>query len=313
VEWVPRATLAASPAFSRLVAGKEETELAALAPRARRARLGELAQQQPAQARWPLLLARLEREQGEPEPALAAAEAALRLDGSASEARCLRGWARAELGRFGEAAEDLAGCAVGDPGYLVAELAARVGLQQWGEAEALVARLSAEQRRDGEVAALVRRVERGTSTPAASAPATPGRVPGAPADGDRLSASDEARFAQAQSALARARSNEEVLTAYAIAAELAARHDSHRRVQHLAAEIAYRASRWSDAVRHFRAGGDPGEEQPLLLFYLAVALWENGQRGEAAAVMRRCDGKLRATPFVESYRRKILEGEPAPG
>ena len=46
--------------------------------------------------------------------------------------------------------------------------------------------------------------------------------------------------------------------------------------------------------------------QPLLLFYYAVSLWEWGARGEAATVMRRCDGKVRPTPFVQAYRDKIL-------
>jgi hypothetical protein len=44
----------------------------------------------------------------------------------------------------------------------------------------------------------------------------------------------------------------------------------------------------------------------LLLFYFAVALWETGARQEAATLMRRCDGKLRPTPFVQAYRDKIL-------
>jgi hypothetical protein len=241
VEWVPRATLEAVPAFQRLLAGKEEAAVAALPPRARRERLQQLAAQEPREPRWPLLLARLGREQGEPAATLAAAETALRLDEGLTEARCLRGWARAELGQA-TAAADLAGCTV--------------------------------------------------ETPAAPS----------------LSAADEASLREAQQKLAAARDSEEVLAAYEIAAAVAARHPRERRVQHLAGEIAYRASRWGDAVRHFQQGGDPGEEQPLLLFYLAVALWESGQRQEAAEVMRRCDGKLRSTPFVESYRRRILAG-----
>jgi predicted Zn-dependent protease len=106
--------------------------------------------------------------------------------------------------------------------------------------------------------------------------------------------------------LSHARTPAEIEEAYAIADGLAARYPDHQRVQHTAAEIAYRASRWSDAVRHFRRGGDPGEAQPLLLFYYAVSLWESGARSEAAAVMRRCDGKVRPTPFVQAYRDKIL-------
>jgi hypothetical protein len=84
------------------------------------------------------------------------------------------------------------------------------------------------------------------------------------------------------------------------------RYPSHPRVQFTAAEIAYRASRWSDAVRHFRQGGGPNEAQPLLMFYLAVSLWESGDHAQAATVMRRCEGKLRPTPFVQAYRDKIL-------
>lgn len=252
VEWVPRATLEASTAFRRLAAGKEEAALAALAPRARRTRLEQLLRDEPREVRWPLLLARLEREQGSPRPALAAAERALALDPALVEARCLRGWARSELGQAAEAAADLAGCA--------------------------------EQRL--------------MASEATAAPAAP----------TQLAAADQERLNEAQAQLATARNSEEVQSAYALAAEVAERYPSDRRVQHLTAEIAYRASRWNDAVSHFRRGGDPGEEQPLLLFYLAVSLWESGQRQEAAEVMRRCDGRLRTTPFVESYRRKILAG-----
>ena len=124
--------------------------------------------------------------------------------------------------------------------------------------------------------------------------------------GGALAAADETALARAQSMLARARTPAEIEEAYDLAAGLAARYPNHQRVQHTAAEIAYRASRWSDAVSHFRRGGDPGEAQPLLLFYYAVSLWESGARGEAAAVMRRCDGKVRPTPFVQAYRDKIL-------
>ena len=76
--------------------------------------------------------------------------------------------------------------------------------------------------------------------------------------------------------------------------------------QHLAGEIAYRGAKWADAVTYFRRGGDPGVEQPLRLFYLAVALYENGDRENAATTLKRCLGKIRNTDYVEQYRRKIL-------
>jgi hypothetical protein len=144
-----------------------------------------------------------------------------------------------------------------------------------------------------------------TPVPASAAPARASSSPPGPVGG-ALAQADETTLARAQAMLSRARTPAEIEEAYALADGLAARYPDHQRVQHTAAEIAYRASRWSDAVRHFRRGGDPGEAQPLLLFYYAVSLWESGAHSEAAAVMRRCDGKVRPTPFVQAYRDKIL-------
>ena len=319
VEWIPRAALESSATFARLAAEQDDAQLAALPPRARRARLQQLLSEEPQQARWPLMLARLEREAGEPRAAHDAAERALALDGASVEARCLRGWARVEQSRFAEGAADLAGCGSLDPDYALGELDARVRLEQWSEAAALVAGLSEAQRRQPGVATLVRRVQQATRGAArAAAPAAPPQEAAAEAAPDRaaaagLTAEDEASLARVLAAGGRARSTEQVLAAYVTAAELADRYPADRRVQHTAAELAYRASRFADAVRHFREGGDPGEDQPLLHFYHAVALWETGDRASAAEAMRRCEGKLRATPFFESYRQRILGGEgPAP-
>ena len=319
VDWIPRAALQSSSSFARLAAGQDDAQLAALPTRARRARLQQLVSEEPQQARWPLLLARLEREAGEPRAAHDAAERALALDPASVEARCLRGWARVELSRFAEGGADLVGCGTSDPACALAELTARVRSEQWSEAAALVAGLSEAQRREPGVGGLVRRVQQATkaSPPAAAQPAQPQgagseAAPGATAAAG-LTAEDEARLARVLATGGRARSTDQVLAAYVTAAELADRYPRERRVQHTAAELAYRASRFADAVRHFRQGGDPGEDQPLLHFYLAVALWETGDRASAAEAMRRCEGKLRATPFFESYRQRILGGEgPAP-
>ena len=76
--------------------------------------------------------------------------------------------------------------------------------------------------------------------------------------------------------------------------------------QHVTAEIAYRTSRWKEAVAYFRRGGDPGDGQPLLLFYSAVALYEAGDKGGAATALKRCLPNIRRTAFVEEYVRKVL-------
>jgi tetratricopeptide (TPR) repeat protein len=339
VEWIPRAALATATGFRHLAADPRESQLAALSPRARRDRLAKLEKEEPKSLRWPLLAARLEKEQNEPKAALAAAERALALAPDHAEARCLRGWGKSGVGKHAEALADLAACRGGDPVFAVAELRSRVELQQWSEAEALLATLTAEQRKLPGVGELAKRVERGaqasaprpaptpqptptsartaSSTPAAAvAPVAPATAAAAPAPtptpaavgpvSGALPTADETTLARVQSLLAGAKTAAEIEGAYAAAAALAARYPNHQRVQHTAAEIAYRASRWSDAVRHFRRGGDPGEGQPLLLFYFAVSLWESGSQQEAASVMRRCEGKLRPTPFVQAYRDRIL-------
>ncbi|HET9769218.1 MAG TPA: hypothetical protein VFS60_20410 [Thermoanaerobaculia bacterium] len=347
VEWIPRAALATAAGFQRFAADPRESQLAALSPRARRDRLAKLEKEEPKAVRWPLLAARLEKEQNEPKAALAAAERTLALAPDLAEARCLRGWGKSGVGKHAEALADLAGCRGGDAAFAIAELESRVELQQWSEADALLATLTAEQRKLPGVGELAKRVERGTQAAAtrptptpqppptsartaslpASAPAAPpaaAAAAAAPAPapvptptpaaagpvGGALAPADETALARVQSLLAGAKTAAEIEAAYAAAAALATRYPAHQRVQHTAAEIAYRASRWSDAVRHFRRGGDPGEGQPLLLFYFAVSLWESGAQQEAVTVMRRCDGKLRPTPFVQSYRDRIL-GAPA--
>jgi tetratricopeptide (TPR) repeat protein len=316
-EWIPRATLDDSPAFAHLAGGERESELAALPARARRSRLQQLVRDEPREPRWPLLLARFERQERNARGAAEAAEQALALSPGLIEARCLRGWARAELSRWPEAAADLDQCSGSWPELAPAELAVRVELGQWDAARALAGSLTADQRRDPGVARLLRRLERGTpaagegvtagdsTAPAAQPPPAVTPPPASP-PGSALTDADATELARLREALTAATSAVEVERVYAGAAVLAARYPTEPVVQHLAAEVAYRASRWRDAVAHFERGGDPGEAQPLLLFYLAVALWESGDTQAAAAVMERCAGRLRPTPFVEAYRRKIL-------
>ena len=94
--------------------------------------------------------------------------------------------------------------------------------------------------------------------------------------------------------------------AIALAREVADRNPGVAEAQFITAELAYRVSRWSDAVTYFRRGGDPGEDQPLRLFYLAVCLYEAGDRDHAAVAFRRSLPSLRRTSYVESYVTKIL-------
>jgi hypothetical protein len=99
--------------------------------------------------------------------------------------------------------------------------------------------------------------------------------------------------------------------AFALARKVADARSDCAEPQFVTAELAYRTSRWKEAVAYFRRGGDPGDGRPLLLFYQAVALYEAGDRAGAAVPLKRSLPKIKHTPFVEGYARAIL-GEAAP-
>jgi tetratricopeptide (TPR) repeat protein len=94
--------------------------------------------------------------------------------------------------------------------------------------------------------------------------------------------------------------------AFDLARGVADIHPESVEAQHLAAEAAYRVSRWADAARYFQRGGEPPADQPELLFYMAVALYESGEQTKAAEVLKRSLPNLQRTPYVDAYARKIL-------
>lgn len=114
------------------------------------------------------------------------------------------------------------------------------------------------------------------------------------------------KAAQLRQQVGRVQYASELAAPGAAAEELANAHPDQPELQFLAAEIAYRSSRWQDAVGFFERGGDPGEARPVMLFYWAVSLFENGNRPGAEAVLQRALPKLNRTPLVEAYRAKIL-------
>jgi tetratricopeptide (TPR) repeat protein len=103
-----------------------------------------------------------------------------------------------------------------------------------------------------------------------------------------------------------AKGSAEVSEALRLAGEVAAAHPEWREAQLLAGEAAYRNSRWKEAVGYFRRAGDPGDDQPEQLFYLAVSLYETGDRPAASQVLKRSLPRLQNTPFVVSYSKRIL-------
>lgn len=113
-------------------------------------------------------------------------------------------------------------------------------------------------------------------------------------------------MAQARRLLDQDSKIKELRQAFDLARPIADAHASSPEAQHLAAEAAYRISRWEDAARYFRRGGEPAEDKPELQFYMAVALFESGEGQAAAAILKRSLPNLQRTPYVDAYARKIL-------
>ncbi len=136
-----------------------------------------------------------------------------------------------------------------------------------------------------------------TETPPSAAP------PASPAP---LTADERASMDRVRKVLGEASQTRDLREAFDLAKVVADAHPDSPEAQHLTAEAAYRVSRWEDAVRYFQRGGEPSTEQPELLFYMAVALFESGDAAKAAEILRRSLPSLQRTPFVDTYARKIL-------
>ncbi|HEX2164901.1 MAG TPA: hypothetical protein VHM02_13220, partial [Thermoanaerobaculia bacterium] len=143
----------------------------------------------------------------------------------------------------------------------------------------------------------------GAASPNGASPTPPPAAPAA-----TLPADDRRRLDQARELMAAARRAADLDEPLTLARSVADAHPRSAEAQHLAAEIAYRASRWPLAVAYFRRGGEP-VESPERMFYLAVALWEAGDRGEAARVLEATLPRLARTPFVDRYVDTILGEE----
>ena len=133
----------------------------------------------------------------------------------------------------------------------------------------------------------------------------------APAPTQAIPEEERALLDRARELMAAARTRAELEEPFRLAREVADAYPAFRTAQYLAAEIAYRGARWQDAVTYFRRGGDPADGNPMLLFYMAVSLYESGEREAAADALRRALPRIEQTPFVRSSRDRIL-GDNAP-
>ncbi len=123
-----------------------------------------------------------------------------------------------------------------------------------------------------------------------------------------ITTEEKNKLDEARRLLSDARRSADLLPALALARSVADSHPESRKAQHLVAEISYRASRWREAAAYFRRGGDPGNDRPNLLFFMAIAFYESGDAAGARGALQRSLPKLQRTEFVDAYVHKILGG-----
>lgn len=329
---MPPATLAQVPVFAGLALRKIESQLAAMPVKQRRKELEARAQKEPQTALWQLLLAEADLAEGQAAPALERARRAATLAPQDPRALCVRGLALARAERCPEAVADLQPCARSrrETPYAAALLGCWAAAGDWGKADELVRALPPEVARDRQIAGLAQRVQKGLAgaqataaaqpagrlqTPAARPPAGAKQTPVNPRETTASPAKPTAAPAPQvplAEGLERVRRllatgvQEELREGLTLARELADANPGSREAQHLAAEAAYRSARWQDAAAYFKRGGDPGDARPELLFYLAVALYESGERDAAASALERSLPNLERTPYVDAYAKRIL-------
>jgi predicted Zn-dependent protease len=127
-----------------------------------------------------------------------------------------------------------------------------------------------------------------------------------PAGPRPLSAEERDGLSRARKVLSGTASAKDLRQAFDVARVVADAHPESVEAQHVAAEAAYRVSRWADAARYFQRGGEPPADQPELLFYMAVALYESGDPAKAAEILKRSLPNIERTPYVDAYAKKIL-------
>jgi hypothetical protein len=148
-----------------------------------------------------------------------------------------------------------------------------------------------------------KQVPKDTPQPIAAPPAAAAAVPPGP---QPLSAEERTKLETSRKLLAETGKAKQLEQAFQLAREVADAHPESVEAQRLAGEAAYRVSRWSDVVVYLQRGGGLPDSEPELLFYLAVSLYESGDRPAAAAVLRRALPNLQRSPYIEAYGRKIL-------
>jgi thioredoxin-like negative regulator of GroEL len=150
---MPRSTLEASPIFTEIADRQAAERLQSLSRRERRSELERLLESQPGNARWRLMLARAELEDGRNDAAIRNASILLDMIPGMSDGLLVRGLAFAREKRWDAAADDLTASnkARENPEAAKALLEALIELERWEPATNFLATLPVEIRADRQI------------------------------------------------------------------------------------------------------------------------------------------------------------------
>lgn len=308
--------------FAHLVNEKIEQELQLLPLRQRRRALQQRAEAHPDESRWGLELANLETTDGHPKAAIAALDTVLSNHPELEAAHCRRGSLLVDQKNWHQGAEDLSVCSDSATDPKLAEMRLKALIEDGRSAEALAFGSSLDEAvaTDAAVSETLASLQQAQNEAAVQTDAGPENSAGTPdaqpedqtpvpetstTDTPTISMQEQSSLDDARTML-QSRNASDLQRAFDLVSPIAADHPADRDIQLLAAEIAYRLSRWDESVAYFQQAGGPRDDQYALRFYYAVALFEAGQLDEAADQLEQCLPHLQRTPFVEGYRERIL-------
>ncbi|MCG8455681.1 MAG: hypothetical protein MI919_05320 [Holophagales bacterium] len=312
-QWAPYDLIARVEAFRSVADRKLVQRLEDLPEEDRRQELDRRIAVDPSNPQWRRALAELELEQGNFAAAAEGAATLVDLLPEDREARCLRGRARVAAESCDPITlEDLGNCdgAAAGPAEL-ALLECHVSQGSWAEARRILDGMSADQKRRGPIRRLERQVRRAAPEIEAAAPeaeieespAAESVAASGPSDSERLALETGWRTLHSDERSA-------FDQAFRSARELADRHPIWSEAQHLVAELAYRLSRWDEAVTYFRRAEEIVDQKPNLQFYMAVALFKSGDRPAAQEMLDRCEPHIQDSGYVQFWTRRIRGEEP---
>jgi tetratricopeptide (TPR) repeat protein len=322
--WVPEVELRRIPVFAATAARASDSMLDDLPARQLRKALRQQLQSDPENTDFLWQLADLEWREGKARQAASFVDRLLLQAPDHRLGLCLRGL-------IGERKRDCDAARVGLPSC--ADLRSNPTIaaflllcmsegEQWDEARAFVDTLNPDVRSQSQISQLVATLpspemsdDGGSESELIesadqSAPDIPAQEEKAAADREGASASlpaaDRSRLEEGRQLLLSASRLEDLDAPQQLASELVTKYPDSQEVRHFAAEVAYRGSRWNDAISHFQYLGPPNTDESLLVFYYAVSLFEGGAREEAIPVLRSVLPLIERTSFVDSYAQRIL-------